>query len=96
MPVPSRLASPSFQADSMHYVVEWKLTLNKRVATKQTENGLVLAPSDFWNEELSHKIIGIVKSTGKSCRADATTITICVKDRSESDITKRFDELQID
>lgn len=37
----------------MHYVMEWKLTLNKRVVAKQTEDDLVLAPSDFWNEKLS-------------------------------------------
>lgn len=80
----------------MHYVMEWKLTLNKRVAAKQTEDDLVLAPSDFWNEELSPKIADIVKSTGKPCKADATTITISINDRSERDITKRFDELQID
>jgi hypothetical protein len=76
--------------------MEWKLTLNKRVIAKQTEDDLVLAPSDFWNEELSLKIADIVKSTGKPCKADATTIVMSVNDRSERDITKRFEELQID
>ena len=80
----------------MHYIMEWKLTLNKRVIAKQTEDDLVLAPSDFWNEELSSKIADIVKSSGKPCKADATTIVISVNDRSEPDITKRFEELQID
>jgi hypothetical protein len=79
----------------MHYIMEWKLTLNKRVVAKQTEDDLVLAPSDFWNEELSSKIADIVKSSGKPCN-DATTIVISVNDRSEPDITKRFEELQID
>jgi len=54
--------------------MEWKLTFNKRVAPKQTEDNLVLAPSNFWNEELSPKIEDIVTSMGKPCRADATTI----------------------
>ena len=31
----------------MHYIMEWKLTVNKRVAAKQTEDDLVIAPSDF-------------------------------------------------
>lgn len=78
----------------MHYVMEWKLTLNKRVAAKQTED-LVLAPSDFWNEELSSKIVDISNSIGKPCTADATTIVMSVNDRSERDITKRFEQLQI-
>jgi hypothetical protein len=76
--------------------MEWKLTLNRRVAAKQTEDDLVLAPSDFWNEELSSKIADIVKSTGKPCEADATTIIIFVNDRLEHDITKRFKQLEID
>jgi hypothetical protein len=80
----------------MHYIMEWKLTLNRRVAAKQTEDDLVVAPSDFWNEELSTKLANIVQSTGKPCEADATTIVISVNDRSEHDITKRFEKLDID
>ncbi len=38
------------------YIMEWKLTVNKRVAAKHTENDLVLAPSDVWNEEISSTI----------------------------------------
>ncbi len=40
----------------IHYIMERKLTFNKRVAAKQTENDLVVAPGDFWNEEPSAKI----------------------------------------
>ncbi|KAK4242965.1 hypothetical protein C7999DRAFT_18599, partial [Corynascus novoguineensis] len=47
------------------------------------------------NMELSSKIADIVRSTGKSYKADATTIVISVNDRSERDITKHFKELQI-
>jgi hypothetical protein len=63
---------------------------------KQTEDDLVVAPSDFWNEELSSKIADIVKSAGKPCEADATTIVLSVNEGSERDITKRFEKLQID
>jgi hypothetical protein len=80
----------------MHYFIEWKLTLNRRLVAKQTEDDLVVAPSDFWNEELSSKVADIVKSTGKACEADAATIAISVNDRSEHDITKRFEKLEID
>jgi len=69
--------------------------LNKRVLAKQTKDDLVLALSDFWNEELLLKIADIVKLLRKPCKANATTIVISVNDRSKQDITKRFEELQI-
>lgn len=53
----------------MHYIMECKLTLNKRVAAKQTEDDLVVAPSDFWSVELASKIADIVQSTGKSYKS---------------------------
>jgi len=80
----------------VYYIMEWKLTLNRRLVAKQTEDDLVVALSDFWNEELSSKIADIVKSTGKPCEADAMTIAISVNDRLEHDITKRFERLEID
>ena len=80
----------------MHYTMEWKLTLNRRAAAKQTEDDLVLAPSSFWRERLLSKISDIAKSTGKPYEAEATTIIMSVNERSERDITKRFEKLQID
>lgn len=80
----------------IHYILEWRLTFNKRVAAKQTEDNLVVPPSDFWNIELSSKIADIIKSTGKPYKADATTIVISVNNRAELDITKHFKELQLD
>jgi hypothetical protein len=53
-------------------------------------------PSDFWNEELSSKIADIVKSSGKPCKADATTIAIInfqvydAEDRSDYRIKNRI------
>jgi hypothetical protein len=79
----------------IHYIIEWKLTLNRRLIAKQIEDDLIIIPSDFWNEELSSKIINIVKSTGKSCEANATVIAISVNNYSEYNITKRFEKLEI-
>ncbi|KAH7114710.1 hypothetical protein B0J13DRAFT_533533 [Dactylonectria estremocensis] len=79
----------------IRYVLEWKFTFNNRSIAKQTEEDLVVAPSDFWNEELLAKIEEIAKTTSKPCKADSTIIVMSVNDRSESDITKSFKELQI-
>lgn len=72
------------------------MILNKRAAAKQTEENLIVAPSDFWNQELASKIADIAQSKGKPYSANSTTITISVNDRSERDIIKYFKELQID
>ncbi|KAK0703386.1 hypothetical protein B0T26DRAFT_658156, partial [Lasiosphaeria miniovina] len=73
--VPSQLYA-EYPPTCMRYIMEWKLTLNKRAAAKQTEENLVVAPSDFWDEELASKIADIVQSKGKTYSADSMTISI--------------------
>lgn len=82
--------------DYICYSLEWKVTLNRRTVAKQTENNLFLAPSDFWNKELSSKVKNIVTSTRKPYEVKATTILLSVNDRSEQNITKHFEKLHID
>ncbi|KAK4171438.1 hypothetical protein QBC36DRAFT_199343, partial [Triangularia setosa] len=41
------------------YIMEWKLTLNKRAAAKQTEENIAVAPGNFWNNELASKIVDL-------------------------------------
>ncbi|KAH7112603.1 hypothetical protein B0J13DRAFT_461201, partial [Dactylonectria estremocensis] len=71
-----------------------KFTFKNRSIAKQTEEELVVAPSDFWNEELLSKVEEIAKS--KPCKPGSTTVVMSVNDRSEPNITKRFKELGID
>ncbi|KAK3933481.1 hypothetical protein QBC46DRAFT_368727 [Diplogelasinospora grovesii] len=80
----------------MHYLLGWKLTLNKRTVAKQTEKDLVVAPSDFWNEELSCKIAEIAQSTGKACEPGATIIVLSVDERNEHDVSRHCKRLDID
>ncbi|KAM0267961.1 hypothetical protein ACHAQH_010065 [Verticillium albo-atrum] len=80
----------------LSYVLEWRVTFNNRKVRMQTEEGLPVAPSDFWDEDLSTQVTDIAKTTTKPSKPDATTITISVNDRSEPNITKSFKELQID
>jgi hypothetical protein len=51
----------------MHYTIEWKLTVNKKMAAKQTEDNLIVASNDFWNKKLAAKLEEIVKSRDKPC-----------------------------
>ncbi len=86
----------------IHYSIEWKLLLKKgRLAklTNDTEQNLVLAPGAFWDQTLKSKLKQLLtKKTprNKSYEPDETNVVVSVTDRSQRDLTKRFDELEID
>lgn len=83
----------------IHYSIEWKLTANGRVVAKDTEQNLVLAPSAYWEVVLRSKLDKLLRKklpSNKAFRADDTNIVLSVTDRSERDLVKRFDELDID
>jgi hypothetical protein len=69
----------------IHYSIEWKLTINSKGVSKDTEQYLVVTPGAFWRstqrpklEKLLHKKI----PPNKSFKADDTNITVSVTDRS--------------
>lgn len=83
----------------IHYSIEWKLTVNGRVVSKDSEQDLVLAPSDFWDRTLRSKLDKLLKKklpSNKSYKTDDTNIVVSVRDRSERDLVKRFDDLDIE
>ncbi len=73
----------------LHYLLEWKLTLNKRTVAKQTEKDLGIAPSGFWNEEYSYNIADIAQSTGKVCEPSATIIVLSMNERNDDAVNSR-------
>jgi hypothetical protein len=67
--------------------------------TNDTEQNLVLAPGAFWDQTLQPKLqqLLVKKTPRNNCyEPDETNVTISVTDRSQRDLTKRFDELDID
>lgn len=86
----------------IHYSIEWKLQLRKgRLAklTNDTEQNLVLAPGAFWGSILEAKVERLLRQKtprGKNYVPEETIIVVSVTDRGERDLTKRFDEFNID
>jgi hypothetical protein len=74
-------------------------SISKSVA-RDTELDLVLAPGAFWSTRLKQKLEELLlpqkKRRKMSFQADDTNVAVCVKDRSERDLIKRFNKLDID
>ncbi|KAK2666298.1 hypothetical protein RAB80_017955 [Fusarium oxysporum f. sp. vasinfectum] len=86
----------------VHYSIEWKLQLRKgRLSklTNDTEQDRVLAPGAFWDTTLKDKVDKLLRQKtprGKKYVPEETIIVVSVTDRGERDLTKRFDEFNID
>ncbi|GKU14736.1 unnamed protein product [Fusarium langsethiae] len=82
----------------VHYLIEWKLKLNNRCISKDTEPDVVLAPGAFWTKYLWSKVDKLAKKKLPSKRAfhvDDTDITVCVNHKGEADLNTRSDGLDI-
>lgn len=82
----------------IHYSIEWKVTLNNRIVAKDTEQDLVLGPRAYWGLFLNPKLIELIgkKFPRKRVKSDDTTIVVSVNQRSQRDLTRRFDQTDID
>ena len=83
----------------LRYSIEWKIAVNNRAIAKDTEQDVVLAPPVYWRMYLQAKVEKLVdKKLPRSSHMELDDISVVasVKDRSESDLTKRFDDLNID
>jgi hypothetical protein len=82
----------------LHYSIERKVNLNGKMISKDTEQDLVLAPASYWQLFLQPRLEKLLlkKLPYNSCvRSDDTNLVVSVTERSERDLIKRFDELEI-
>ncbi len=82
----------------IHYSIEWKVLLNNKLMSKDTEPNLVLTPRFYWSLFLRPKLEKFLqkKVPHRRVACDDTSVVVSVTGRSERDLTKRFDELDID
>ncbi|KAF5642373.1 hypothetical protein F52700_3169 [Fusarium sp. NRRL 52700] len=82
----------------VHYSIEWKVKLNNRCISKDTEPDVVLAPNAYWTKYLRSKLDKLAKKKLPSNRAfhvDDTDIAGSVNYRGEEDLATRSDGLDI-
>jgi hypothetical protein len=82
----------------LHYSIEWKVSVNSKVISKDTEQDLVLEPITYWHMVLKPKLDKLLRkkvAQNRLIRCDDTTVVASVTDHSERDLTKRFDDVDI-
>lgn len=82
----------------IHYSIECKVMVNKKVIFKETEPDIVLDPASYWRLLLQPRVEELLKKNiipPRSVRANNTNVVVSVTDRKERDLNKQFDETNI-
>ncbi|CAI7620636.1 unnamed protein product [Penicillium manginii] len=83
----------------IRYIIEWKVKVNNRSVSEDTEQDVALAPSSYWSLALRSKLENVIEdkvSRRQRVRSDDTSIVVSVNDRKQRDLKKRFNCLDID
>ena len=83
----------------IHYSIEWKVAVNSKELSKDTERDLVLAPIVYWYIVLKLKLERLLRKKllqNRYVRDDDTNIIILINHRSERDLIKRFEDIDVD
>ena len=78
----------------LHYSIEWKVKVNDKIISKDTEPDLVLAPACYWERFLHFRLDKLLRkkiSKNRSVCSDETNVVVSVTERSQRDLTKRFE-----
>jgi hypothetical protein len=84
----------------IHYSIEWKVRVNNREVSKDTEQDLVLAPASYWRLFLKPNLEKVLlrKMMAKKITLKSEDIKIVVTNTQRGDpgVAKRFDDIDVD
>jgi len=83
----------------LHYSIEWKITVNSRAISKDTEQDLVLAPSSYWHIVLKSKLEQLLErklAPNRRVCCDDTDVKVSVTGSRKRCLTRRFEKTTID
>jgi hypothetical protein len=86
-------------ASFIRYTIEWKVKVNNRSVSEDTEQDVTLTLSAYWPlvlREKLHKVIKEKVARKRRVRSDDTSIIVSINDRKQRDLKKRFNGLNID
>ncbi|KAJ5548963.1 hypothetical protein N7513_006197 [Penicillium frequentans] len=72
----------------IRYTVEWKVKVNNRFKSEDTEQDVALAPSAYWSSALRGKLENVLQervSRNRRVRSDDTSVVMSVNDRKQRD-----------
>ncbi|CAI7656173.1 unnamed protein product [Penicillium palitans] len=83
----------------IRYTIEWKVKVNNRSISEDTEQDVALTPSAYWPLALRDKLYKVIEekvARKRRVRSDDTSIVVSINDRKQHDLKKRFNGLNID
>jgi hypothetical protein len=74
------------------------VTLNNWVLAKDTEQDLESAPSSYWQniKQKPERVLRQKVNRNRRVKPDDTSVVVAVNDRSQRDLTKRFENTDLD
>ena len=84
----------------IHYSIEWKVTVNNREVSKETEPDLVLVPASYWRLflklNLEKVLLRKMLAKNKTVKCEDTKIVVTNTKRGDPGVSKGFDDIDID
>lgn len=82
-----------------NYVIDWRVTVKRRIVLRSTESHVVVTPSCFWERFLKARLEALIHETSAesgALRPLRTNLVISTSARSILDVSKQFSGIDID